>query len=626
MSCQFAWGLYAVCTRYLQVRSNVMSFRPAGVPFKHADCVFLYLQTRPAIPIPTLTLQLIVNCIAWPGLALLWTIPSTIKTFVEKRRTAAAVRGPDSSRQSSTCQAYVHVVENVQPKVKQDIETGGDVGGSLSDSELHQQQQQQQQGQQQQGQHQHQQQRQEGAACADNDQQAHGCWKHKQRPKKQEGHSEQQQVSTKKHQQQRNQTPLHDISSSTTTESSPPPPSRLKVFLVATAIGTTISACSLANVFASLYIPAYLLQMIVMLTPLVTALANKLLLHQPTPPMLWPTLAISLAGSGLVIAGQWVQAANSSGAKFEVKYLLAGISMSLLSMLLQASFFLAVQVTRHIVTGSQVLWGQRNTSVFGMLILALTIEGTDWSWFYALNSLDWVVLLIAGIIVSVFADIGMQFVSRAVGAAAVSSVISLRLVASLIGSVVLLGDVPRHPALWVGFVLVVGAMSAYMYWQYRAPATGKGPSAAAGAAGVDATGEAAAEDVVAAAAGEGRDSRSSDSGSRRKGQQHQQQEEGSATPAAAAAAAAGEPQQQQQQQQRTPPPGAAAGEPQQQQQQQQERTPPPGAAAGGDPGSTATAGQPQQEQQQQEGTHQQQQQTAGKSSTGAAAAERRDTM
>ena len=138
-------------------------------------------------------------------------------------------------------------------------------------------------------------------------------------------------------------------------------------------------------------------------------------------------------------------------------------------MLLHAAFFLFVQVTRHIVTGMEVLWGQRNVAILGILPLALTIEGTDWGWVFALKPLDWVVLMVAAVVISVFADIGMQFVSRAVGAAAVSSVISLRLVASLIGSVVLLGDVPRHPALWVGFVLVVGAMSAYMYWQYRAP-------------------------------------------------------------------------------------------------------------------------------------------------------------
>jgi drug/metabolite transporter (DMT)-like permease len=417
-------------------------------------------------------------------------------------------------------------------KAKQDVEHGIDtisVTSSSPDTGLQEQQQD------------HTQQQSQASACHDDEQ---PDWELNHEKRKQH----QKPLRHIKQQWQRRGYVDTSSSSSSATRSSTTealPPTRLKVFLVAAAIGTTISACSLANVFASRYIPAYLVQMIVMLTPLVTAVANKLILRQPTPPMLWPTLAISLAGSGLVIAGQWMQAAarsNEGGGgagaasanKFEAKYLLAGISMSLLSMLLQASFFLAVQVTRHIVTGAQVLWGQRNTSVFGMLILALTIEGTDWGWFFALDTLDWVVLLIAGIVVSVFADIGMQFVSRAVGAAAVSSVISLRLVASLIGSIVLLGDIPKHPALWVGFVLMVVAMSAYMVWQYRAPdGNSKEAQAAATAAAATATGAGESDGTGAGAielgAGAGRcwesAAREASSKSRCEHQQHDQRAE-----------------------------------------------------------------------------------------------------
>lgn len=65
------------------------------------------------------------------------------------------------------------------------------------------------------------------------------------------------------------------------------------------------------------------------------------------------------------------------------------------------------------------------------------------------------------------AAMGMQWTTRAIGAAAVSSVSSLRLVAAVVGSVVLLHETPTHPLVWSGFVVVVLTMAAYTAFQYK---------------------------------------------------------------------------------------------------------------------------------------------------------------
>ena len=72
-----------------------------------------------------------------------------------------------------------------------------------------------------------------------------------------------------------------------------------------------------------------------------------------------------------------------------------------------------------------------------------------------------------GIGVQTLGAIGMQWTTRAIGAAAVSSVSSLRLVASVVGSVVVLQETPTHPMIWCGFVVVVATMSAYTAVQYK---------------------------------------------------------------------------------------------------------------------------------------------------------------
>jgi hypothetical protein len=85
---------------------------------------------------------------------------------------------------------------------------------------------------------------------------------------------------------------------------------------------------------------------------------------------------------------------------------------------------------------------------------------------------------VAGIGVQTLGAMGMQWTTRAIGAAAVSSVSSLRLVAAVVGSVVVLRETPTHPLVWSGFVVVVLTMAAYTAFQYRGTRKPQQPVAA----------------------------------------------------------------------------------------------------------------------------------------------------
>ena len=64
----------------------------------------------------------------------------------------------------------------------------------------------------------------------------------------------------------------------------------------------------------------------------------------------------------------------------------------------------------------------------------------------------------------------MIVVSRRLGAALVSVFMSLRLVASIAGSAVLLGEVPSSALCWAGFGLIIAVMTAFLglvWWSKR---------------------------------------------------------------------------------------------------------------------------------------------------------------
>lgn len=78
------------------------------------------------------------------------------------------------------------------------------------------------------------------------------------------------------------------------------------------------------------------------------------------------------------------------------------------------------------------------------------------------------VLVFAGFFIDALNTIWTQHCSRVLGAAVVAVFIPLRLVSSLVGSVVLLGDVPHHALAWAGFGVVIAAMTCFFWLQHRA--------------------------------------------------------------------------------------------------------------------------------------------------------------
>ena len=169
-----------------------------------------------------------------------------------------------------------------------------------------------------------------------------------------------------------------------------------------------------------------------------------------------------------MISGEWLGHSSAAGGAHSSRDILVGLALAVGSMLLLSVYLLMLQVSQRLVTGLQVMWANTYMTVLLLTPIALGVEGTDWSWVAALSPFDWCVLVFAGFFIEALNTIWTQHCSRVLGAAVVAVFIPLRLVSSLVGSIVLLGDVPRHALAWAGFGLVIVAMTGFFWVQHRA--------------------------------------------------------------------------------------------------------------------------------------------------------------
>jgi hypothetical protein len=126
-----------------------------------------------------------------------------------------------------------------------------------------------------------------------------------------------------------------------------------KAAALSVLIGTLLNMSAVGSAGAAKLVNAYVVQLLLLLTPLVCALCNTLILRQPSPPKLLLAVLLSLAGGGMVVGGYWLQeqqqAAGSKAAKaVEAKSLVLGVAVALLAMLGQALYFVMVQLTRNL--------------------------------------------------------------------------------------------------------------------------------------------------------------------------------------------------------------------------------------------------------------------------------------
>lgn len=252
---------------------------------------------------------------------------------------------------------------------------------------------------------------------------------------------------------------------------------RLYPIAVASGVGTFMALYNITEIASLKFTSPYLVQLVFIFQPLFTAIASSILFKQARPKGLWITLLCSIGGSGMVIGGQWSDstgqfsgspegASNAATGHSPIASMFIGLSFAVASMLLLTGFLLALQLTKHIVTGEQVLVGNRNMTLLLCLPLAFAVDGTDWTWLYRLRPQDWGVLMFAIIVIFTLNNLASNYCVQKLGATMMSVFSPMQLIAAVTGSVALLhADVPRSALTWAGLAVVFVTITAFLVLQ-----------------------------------------------------------------------------------------------------------------------------------------------------------------
>jgi drug/metabolite transporter (DMT)-like permease len=167
-----------------------------------------------------------------------------------------------------------------------------------------------------------------------------------------------------------------------------------------------------------------------------------------------------------VIAGEWLQAEASGSKNITLASLVVGAGLALLGTVAFSVAMVLVEATAHKLSNNEIMAAFFAPMIAVSLVLALAVEGTDWSWLTSLDASGWGVLLFASLVSSAASTLLLNVGIRHVGANSAAVLAPLALVASIIGELVL----PPHVLVICGLaiagvVLIMVAVSGFFALQ-----------------------------------------------------------------------------------------------------------------------------------------------------------------
>jgi len=168
-----------------------------------------------------------------------------------------------------------------------------------------------------------------------------------------------------------------------------------------------------------------------------------------------------------VIVGEWLQLKDTRGAgQLTTASLVAGAALALLGTLCLASSLILVQAAAQKMSNGDMSMGKWVPMMFIALILALAVDGCDWSWLSELDTYGWAILLLFSLVSLPLSSLMVQSAVRKAGANRISVLISLRLVGSIIGERLMPPYVAVTGGLAIaGVVLIIVVVSGFFTLQ-----------------------------------------------------------------------------------------------------------------------------------------------------------------
>lgn len=217
-------------------------------------------------------------------------------------------------------------------------------------------------------------------------------------------------------------------------------------------------ARALTNLASARFTLARWISMMNLTTPLWSALLDTYF-GKPLKPYTFQAIVASAGASALVLfAGTEDNALSTND--------VIGLSLQLLSSFCLCLYMHTVQATAGLLTEDEVLfWCNTSLILFAGIGSAIMDTGEDRPWAHPLVMLDtegWVLLILFALVVYFGAALVQQFAVRQIGATAVATTMPVRLLAAVIGGMLLLGEPLRNALEAFGLLALVAIVVAYI--------------------------------------------------------------------------------------------------------------------------------------------------------------------
>lgn len=219
---------------------------------------------------------------------------------------------------------------------------------------------------------------------------------------------------------------------------------------------------SVTNIISIELTHAIWIQLINILAPFPVALLGTWFFGEPVPRYTYRALVLSTVGAVLMLVQDWSQVLTG----FSTRDLL-GLGTAVLSTLALATYFQLVRRTRlHRVSGGVIVFQQGITLSLAYVALSWGF-GENWSAWTTVTPMGWLAVVWIVWLVQVLGTLTTVVAVEGITPALVTSLMALRLVSALTLGWLILGERLVAPAQWLGMLIVVLTVTAYLWLQNR---------------------------------------------------------------------------------------------------------------------------------------------------------------
>lgn len=231
-----------------------------------------------------------------------------------------------------------------------------------------------------------------------------------------------------------------------------------------------VAVRGVTNVLATRYTAAVHVSLINLLTPFLVALLSTLVLRERLPRYTLPAMLLSFAGCLLMLSS----GVGGAGLRFDLSASdRVGIALALASAFFLALYMLAVRGTLQANLPSGAVLVFQSTVLFATALPLSLLASEEWGRWLALDARGWAVMA-TFLLVALIGANGLQIAAlRHVGAAAVSSLMGWRLIATLATGAVLLDEHLDSLTQVVGMITVLATVTWYLWSSSYAERLGK---------------------------------------------------------------------------------------------------------------------------------------------------------